>query len=137
MAGGFGLWPFYVASAQIKPLPKQRKPDKLEEQATHLIHTKGSPMNNRQKRVVTLARQVEPAQPADAPGPGRGHKVKPKNLKMQGNGSAYLMRRIKRDHPDILARCLDGEFVSVRQAAIAAGIIKRKEKRNGKKTREQ
>lgn len=36
----------------------------------------------------------------------------------------YLLRRLARDHPEILARYERGEFKSVRAAAIAAGIIK-------------
>jgi hypothetical protein len=41
------------------------------------------------------------------------------------------MSRIARERPDVLARALAGEFVSVRQAAIAAGIVKRKERTSG------
>jgi hypothetical protein len=36
---------------------------------------------------------------------------------------AYLVARIARDHPDILERMKTGEFPTVRQAAIAAGIL--------------
>ena len=36
---------------------------------------------------------------------------------------SYLAARIKRDHPDIAERIEAGEFKSMRQAAIAAGII--------------
>ncbi len=57
------------------------------------------------------------------PGPGRGKKL-PQKLRVQsGNRSQYLVNRIARDRPDILERMKAGEFVSVRQAAIAAGII--------------
>ncbi len=35
----------------------------------------------------------------------------------------YLTRRIARDHPDILERMKAGEFSSVRQAALEAGIV--------------
>ena len=42
----------------------------------------------------------------------------------QGNGSAYLLRRLSRMDGDWLARYEAGEFPSVRQAAIAAGIVK-------------
>lgn len=41
-----------------------------------------------------------------------------------GNGAAYLLRRLARDHKDILARYERGEFKSVRAAARAAGLIK-------------
>jgi hypothetical protein len=41
-----------------------------------------------------------------------------------GRGASYLTRRIARDAPDILEQMKAGEFPSVRQAAIAAGIVK-------------
>jgi hypothetical protein len=44
--------------------------------------------------------------------------------KAQGNSATYLSRRIARDRPDILQRMKDGEFPSVRAAAIEAGIVK-------------
>jgi hypothetical protein len=36
---------------------------------------------------------------------------------------AYLVARIARDHLDVLERMKAGEFPTVRQAAIAAGIL--------------
>ncbi len=42
-----------------------------------------------------------------------------------GTSSDYLIRRIVRDRPDILERMQQGEFPSVRAAAIEAGIIKK------------
>jgi hypothetical protein len=36
---------------------------------------------------------------------------------------AYLVARIARDHPDVLERMKVGEYTTVRQAAIAAGIL--------------
>lgn len=39
-----------------------------------------------------------------------------------GRGTAYLIARLKRDHPDIAARFAAGEFKSARAAARAAGI---------------
>ncbi len=56
-------------------------------------------------------------------GPGRGKKLPPKLRVQSGNRSQYLVNRIARDRPDILARMKAGEFAYVRQAAIAAGII--------------
>jgi hypothetical protein len=44
-------------------------------------------------------------------------------VKTQGTSSDYLTARIARDRPDILERMKAGEFRSVRQAAIEAGII--------------
>ena len=42
-----------------------------------------------------------------------------------GNSPQYLAARIARDHPDILERMKAGEFKSVRQAALEAGIVKK------------
>jgi hypothetical protein len=41
-----------------------------------------------------------------------------------GRGKDYLLARIERDTPEILEKYKQGEFPSVRQAAIAAGIVK-------------
>ena len=41
-----------------------------------------------------------------------------------GNAADYLTARLKRDHDEIFERLAAGEFASVRQAAIAAGIVK-------------
>jgi hypothetical protein len=43
----------------------------------------------------------------------------------QGNSSAYLAAKLRRDHPEIADRMMRGEFRSVRAAAIAAGIVRR------------
>lgn len=40
-----------------------------------------------------------------------------------GNAADYLTARLKRDHDAIFQRLAAGEFTSVRQAAIAAGIV--------------
>jgi hypothetical protein len=42
----------------------------------------------------------------------------------RGHEPSYLTARIARDHPDILERMKAGEYTSVRQAALDAGIIK-------------
>ena len=41
-----------------------------------------------------------------------------------GTSAAYLLRRLARDHADVLARYETGEFKSVRAAAKAAGLVK-------------
>jgi hypothetical protein len=43
---------------------------------------------------------------------------------VSGRGADYLTARIARDRPDVLKRMEAGEFSSVRQAAIAAGVVK-------------
>jgi hypothetical protein len=48
-------------------------------------------------------------------------------INQNGHGSTnipYLTARLKRDNPEILEGLKNGEFKSVRQAAIAAGIVK-------------
>jgi hypothetical protein len=42
----------------------------------------------------------------------------------RGTSAAYLLGRLKRDHPEVLARLQSGELTSVRKAAIDAGIVK-------------
>ena len=82
--------------------------------------------NERKRRQVQrMAQTAQPLQPAENhPGPGRGHTTKPHEKAKAGNRSDYLVARIARDRPDILARMKTGEFASVREAARAAGIIK-------------
>lgn len=46
------------------------------------------------------------------------------SLKQHGTGVDYLLRRLLRDAPEFVSRYEKGEFPSVRQAAIAAGIVK-------------
>jgi hypothetical protein len=41
-----------------------------------------------------------------------------------GTSAAYLLRRLARDHEDIVARYERGEFPSVKAAAREAGIVK-------------
>jgi len=47
-------------------------------------------------------------------------------LKQQGNSADYLLARMQRDTPKVARRYLEGEFPSVRAAALAAGIIKKR-----------
>jgi hypothetical protein len=41
-----------------------------------------------------------------------------------GNSPSYLVRRLKRDFPDIADALARGEYQSARSAGIAAGIVK-------------
>ena len=41
-----------------------------------------------------------------------------------GTGKSYLLKRLKRYNPKIAENYIQGEYPSVRQAAIAAGIVK-------------
>lgn len=59
---------------------------------------------------------------------GRGKKAVDNINGFQAGGTAasYLAARLKRDHPEIAHQLERGSFRSVRQAAIAAGIVKEK-----------
>lgn len=57
------------------------------------------------------------------PGP-KGDSLHGNESHAQGNGTSYLLRRLARLGDDWLDRYEAGEFASVRQAAIAAGIVK-------------
>jgi hypothetical protein len=46
------------------------------------------------------------------------------NSTLKDRGAEYLLGRLKRDHPEIVARLASGELTSIRRAAIKAGIIK-------------
>jgi hypothetical protein len=46
------------------------------------------------------------------------------NSEQRGTGTSYLVRRLKRDHPEVAEALGRGEYPSARQAAIAAGIVK-------------
>ena len=86
-----------------------------------------TPRSKKQRRqqVQYLAKTVQPLS-AHGYGPGRGHKAPKTRRKKrpQGtDGKKYLMQRIARDYPDVLERAKRGEFLSVRAAAIAAGIL--------------
>jgi hypothetical protein len=54
---------------------------------------------------------------------GRGKKA-PDNVSIFGNSATYLVRRLKRDHPEIAEALARGEFKSARAAGRAAGIVK-------------
>jgi hypothetical protein len=46
------------------------------------------------------------------------------NVVQRGNNEEYVVRRLKRDAPDLAAALARGEFSSARAAGIAAGFIK-------------
>lgn len=58
------------------------------------------------------------------PGPGRGNKTDADGNRFGSNQASYLCRRLLRDAPDIFTALESGAYPSVRQAAIAAGIVK-------------
>jgi len=76
------------------------------------------------EEVQAQARNAKALKPAKTAGPGRGNKTLDNIKCFSGTNPSYLTARIKRDHPEILERMKAGEFKSVRQAAIEAGIVK-------------
>jgi hypothetical protein len=56
-------------------------------------------------------------------GPGRSRGANG-NSKRGTNSASYLVARLKRDHPEIMAGLKTGAYRSVRAAALAAGIVK-------------
>lgn len=75
--------------------------------------------------VAMMMRQQQPALARPGRPKGRG-KVDNINFPKTPGGTdpAYLVSRLKRDAPEIAERLADGEFRSVRAAAIEAGIVK-------------
>ena len=83
----------------------------------------GDEINVEAMRADLAKAQVEHRKPGRPKKETRAYST---HLRAQGSDSAAkLLRRLARDHPDILAADERGEFNSVRAAAIAAGIIKR------------
>jgi hypothetical protein len=78
----------------------------------------------KRRQVQRLAETAVPLLPVNRPRPGRGHKVKCSPATKHGNRTRYLVNRIARDRPDILARMQAGEFTNVRDVAREAGRIK-------------
>ena len=73
-----------------------------------------------------LAQTESPAADVIHAGPGRGKKKTGANgtgFSHGSNQARTLVRRLKRDRPDIAERLANGEFKSARAAAIAAGIV--------------
>jgi hypothetical protein len=62
--------------------------------------------------------------PLASPGKAKGNNVDKINIRPNGTSAAYLVRRLKRDHPDIAQQLAQGKFKSARAAGIAAGIVK-------------
>jgi hypothetical protein len=75
------------------------------------------------KRAIELGKREIGVEGGKA-GPGRGYKTGSDATRFTGRGAAYLVARLKRDHPGIAAQLAKGEFRSARAAAIAAGIVK-------------
>jgi hypothetical protein len=70
--------------------------------------------------IAETMRAAPPHGPAKTGRPIKGTTVVP----LSKGGNDRLAARIKRDHPDIAAAVERGEYPSMRQAALAAGIVK-------------
>ena len=83
--------------------------------------------------LAAMAERITPAGPSPAPGmPSPNPSGKRKDLgndscpgqpRITGNRQDAIVRRIKRDHPDIAEQLERGEFKSARAAGLAAGFI--------------
>ncbi len=62
--------------------------------------------------------------PIDTAGSGNNQPDDISLKKQYGTSAEYLVRRLKRDAPEIAERLARGEFPSARAAGIAAGIVK-------------
>lgn len=93
-------------------------------------------MDNARSKSTPQAETLGQKAPDGSAGPGAGEvKVASKRRKSKarvwqeyfpahGTNPAYLRARLQRDRPEFAARLAQGEFNSVRQAAIVAGILK-------------
>jgi hypothetical protein len=71
-------------------------------------------------RTVGAAPEQEIGIDGGKPGPGRGHKTGSDTTRL-GRGATYILRRLKRDRPDLAERVIVGEK-SANAAAIEAGF---------------
>lgn len=75
------------------------------------------------KKVAETMAKAPELKPTGRPS-GQDEKVANGHLSKGSNHKDRLAARIKRDHPDIAARVANGEFKSIRAAALEAGIVK-------------
>lgn len=93
-----------------------------EEDGNKLITTVKSEVQQRMATVEPLAKHGN--QPGEMNSRNRVDNVNSVDEPKGGNSADYLAARIKRDRPDIAEAVERGEYRSIRQAAIAAGIVK-------------
>lgn len=80
-------------------------------------------------RISAQERAQQPMELREAGRPTNGERTgNPSDTRIKSLGDRgdadYLTARIARDRPDILERMKNGEYTSVRQAALEAGIVK-------------
>lgn len=76
------------------------------------------------KVAETMAKAPELMTATEAGKKGGRGKRGTKLVTLSKGGNDRLAARLKRDHPDIAARVANGEFKSIRAAALEAGIVK-------------
>ena len=76
------------------------------------------------KVAETMAKAPDNAPKRGEVGRGRGNRSDNIRPNKGGTSKDRLAAKIKRDHPDIAARVANGEFKSIRAAALEAGIVK-------------
>jgi hypothetical protein len=78
---------------------------------------------------MRAAKKMAEADPdRDLPGQGARTDLKPRDnitKSKRGTDPTYLAAVLKRDHPDIAAAVARGEYKSIREAALEAGIVKK------------
>lgn len=75
-------------------------------------------------KVQQVAAEAKPAPTREENPGGRGKTASIRSSLSAGTSAQYLTARIARDSPEVHERMKAGEFKSVRQAAIEAGIVK-------------
>ena len=82
-------------------------------------------LKSRLAQDLAADQDVTPLRNEDGGRPRKEDNLDNINVSHQGGTSAtYLVRRLKRDHPEIAEALARGEFKSARAAAIAAGIVR-------------
>jgi hypothetical protein len=98
-----------------------------DDRAIHVIHTLAPAQIEQRHRAADVARRDAARTIGHAGGRPRADRENPYNGRFPagyGNAKSYLLRRVARQSPEVLAAWESGEHRSVRQAAQAAGIIR-------------
>jgi hypothetical protein len=121
---GRTTWPELEATGQCRPAGKRRLPG-------FLMFKEAGQARTAQKLAADKRVQAQRTLSEAMIGNQNAAKGKKKNRTSNGravsrgsNQVCYLVRRLKRDAPDIALALGRGEYKSARAAAIAAGIVK-------------
>jgi hypothetical protein len=88
------------------------------------LYRKGEITHDEGKRQLRKMQAEQARDEAETVVQGKHSSLQGNDEAKQGNGSSYLLRRLARLDGEWIDRYEAGEFASVRQAAIAAGIVK-------------